>query len=229
MPRLGRRSWWAVVATATCGLLLSLGALVGGQDAQPPVEEARGAAAASRPAPAPPRSAPAEPPAVARSSAAQSAAPGRAPSARSAAPRRVRIAAAGLDVPVAPVGVAKNEQMRLPANPGVLGWYRFGPAPGAGTGSAVLAGHVDSERYGVGPLADLGVVAPGDRVRVRLASGRWAAYRVDSIERFDRRALPDAVFGRAGPERLRIVTCTGAYLPDAGGYQENLVVTAVPA
>ena len=53
-------------------------------------------------------------------------------------------------------------------------------------------------------------------------------YRVDSIERFDRQALPATVFTRTGPERLRIVTCTGPYLPDEGGYQQNLVVTAVP-
>ena len=51
---------------------------------------------------------------------------------------------------------------------------------------------------------------------------------VDSIERFDQQALPAEVFARTGPERLRLVTCTGPYLPEAGGYQQNLVVTAVP-
>ncbi len=141
----------------------------------------------------------------------------------------MRIDSAGIDVSVDPVGVEADRQMRLPDDPRVLGWYRFGPAPGAGAGSAVVAGHLDSERYGVGPLADLGSVDTGDEVVVRLATGKERRYRIDSIERFDRQALPDSVFARSGPERLRIVTCTGAYLPDAGGYQENLVVTAVPA
>jgi hypothetical protein len=119
--------------------------------------------------------------------------------------------------------------MRLPRDPRRLGWYRFGPAPGAGLGSAVLAGHVDSEAYGVGPLVQLGELRPGDTVGVRLATERWRRFRVDSIQTFERRSLPDSVFTRTGPQRLRLVTCTGAYLPDAGGYQENLVVTAVPA
>jgi sortase (surface protein transpeptidase) len=108
-----------------------------------------------------------------------------------------------------------------------VGWYRFGPAPGD-PGSVVLAGHVDSRRYGVGPLARLDGVGAGDRVVVGLASGVRRTYRVDSVERFDRRALPAEVFARTGPERLRIVTCTGPYLEDAGGYQQNLVVTALP-
>lgn len=90
--------------------------------------------------------------------------------------------------------------MRLPDDPRVLGWYRFGPAP-----------------------------RTGDVVEVGLGPGRRSSYRVDSVERFDRQALPAAVFARTGPERLRIVTCTGPYLPDQGGYQQNLVVTAVPA
>ena len=127
-----------------------------------------------------------------------------------------------------PVGVGGDRQMRLPADPRVLGWYRFGPAPGDG-GSVVLAGHVDSRTFGVGPLAALQTVDVGERVEVVTASDEVRSYRVDSIERFDRQALPAAVFARTGPERLRLVTCTGPYLPDAGGYQQNLVVTAVPA
>jgi sortase (surface protein transpeptidase) len=141
----------------------------------------------------------------------------------------VRAPAIELTAPVDAVGVAADRQMRLPRDPGRLGWYRFGPAPDSGRGSAVLAGHVDSETYGVGPLARLGELRPGDTVDVRLATGRWRRFRVDSIQAFERRSLPDSVFSRSGPERLRLVTCAGAYLPDAGGYQENLVVTAVPA
>jgi sortase (surface protein transpeptidase) len=118
--------------------------------------------------------------------------------------------------------------MSLPDDPRRLGWYRFGPPPGGGRGSAVMAGHVDSEEYGVGPLARLVELRAGDAVDVRLATGGWRRFRVDSIESFERRSLPDAVFTRRGPERLRLVTCTGPYLPEAGGYQQNLVVTAVP-
>ena len=146
---------------------------------------------------------------------------------RTAAPLRVRVPAIGLDADVRPVGVGGDRQMRLPDDPRVLGWYRFGPSPGD-DGSVVLAGHVDSRRFGVGPLVALQTVEVGTVVQVVTRPGEVRTYRVDSIERFDQQALPAAVFARTGPERLRLVTCTGPYLPEAGGYQQNLVVTAVP-
>ena len=233
MTRLGRSTWWAVACAATAGLLLSL-VLVARVDDPPEVREVRGEAALSAPGPdsttamaggrdeQPGRPSP-SPPAVGRTDSSLSTLATR----RTQAPVRVRVPDLGLDSAVRPVGVGGDRQMRLPADPRELGWYRFGPAPGDG-GSVVLAGHVDSRRFGVGPLVALQAVDVGTVVQVVTRTGRVRSYRVDSIERFDQQALPAAVFARTGPERLRLVTCTGPYLPEAGGYQQNLVVTAVP-
>lgn len=145
-------------------------------------------------------------------------------------PVRLAIGSVGLDLPVRPVGVAADGQMELPDTPSVLGWYRFGPAAVAGEpGSAVIAGHLDTLRDGVGPLVRLREVQVGDLVRVVGTDGRPEAYEVTRVQRFDRQALPPEIFARSGPHRLRVITCGGEYLPDAGGYQQNLVVTAVPA
>ena len=156
---------------------------------------------------------------------------GTAPSAAPETPRtvRVQVASADIDSAVRPVGVSPDGQMALPPRPEVLGWYRFGPAPGAGTGSVVLAGHLDSKRYGLGPLVGLREVEAGDGVRVTRSDGTAKRYTVLEVRRYDRQALPEEVFARTGPERLRIITCGGEYLPDEGGYQQNLVVTAVPS
>ncbi len=225
MTRLGRPAWGTVAAVALAGLLLSLVTLLRPPDRPEPTVEVQGPAAVGQ-RPESPVARSREPDSsdrVARTSAAL-------PAARPAAPRPVLLRAPAIEVtaPVDAVGVARDRQMRLPGDPRRLGWYRFGPSPGSGRGSAVLAGHVDSQAYGVGPLVRLGELRPGDVVDVRLATGRWHRFRVDSIQTFERRSLPDSVFTRTGPERLRLVTCTGTYLPDAGGYQENLVVTAVP-
>jgi Sortase domain len=142
---------------------------------------------------------------------------------------RVQVESADIDSAVRPVGVTPDGQMALPDRPEVLGWYRFGPAPGAGTGSVVLAGHLDSNRYGLGPLVGLREVEAGDEVRVMRADGTAKSYTVVDVSRYDRRALPEELFARTGPERIRIITCGGDYLPAEGGYQQNLVVTAVPS
>ena len=142
-------------------------------------------------------------------------------------PVRVRLDSVGIDARVQPVGVQEDSQMRLPDDPSLLGWYRFGAAPGA-EGATVLAGHLDSLRFGVGPLVRLRDVRIGDSFAVTLTDGTTTRYVVQRVTRFERQGLPDELFIRSGPERLHLITCGGAYDRENGGYQQNLVVTAVP-
>ena len=143
-------------------------------------------------------------------------------------PVRIRMGTVDIDAAVRPVGVERDAQMELPGDPRVMGWYRYGPAPGDPVGSAVLAGHLDAVGFGLGPLARLRDVEVGDRVEVDQSDGTSQVFVVRRVQRFDRQGLPPELFARTGPGLLRVITCGGAYLPEAGGYQENLVVTAVP-
>jgi Sortase domain len=144
----------------------------------------------------------------------------------------VRVVVAGVEIAAAvmPVGVAADGQMELPADPAVLGWYRYGPAPGADRGSVVLAGHVDSRRYGVGPLARLRQSGVGDEVLVRTAAGVQVRYRVTDVQSVPKQRLAlGELFRRDGPHELFLVTCGGDFDRSRGGYRDNVVVTAAPA
>jgi hypothetical protein len=119
--------------------------------------------------------------------------------------------------------------MELPDDPRRIGWYRFGALPGDDRGSAVLGGHVDSERYGTGPLARLAAVHEGAQITVTGADGQRIRYEVTSVERIEKAALPvDRLFAPDVAHRLVVVTCGGLFLPDAGGYEDNIVVIAEP-
>jgi sortase (surface protein transpeptidase) len=134
-----------------------------------------------------------------------------------------------VDARVVPVGVDPDGQVDLPDSGAVLGWYQFGSRPGSPAGSAVVVGHRDTVAEGPGALFDLPDLQPGDRLEVRLADGSSVAYRVVARESLVKQRLPlDRLFARDGQPRLTVITCGGAYLPDVGGYQENVVVTAVP-
>ncbi|MFK4088204.1 class F sortase [Kribbella sp. NPDC020789] len=144
-------------------------------------------------------------------------------------PSRLVVRAAGLDLPVAAMGVAADGQMALPPNPKTIGWYRFGAVPGDGAGSVVLGGHLDSREYGVGPLVRLRKLREGDLLEVRRTDGVAVRYRVSEIRDIPKAKLAiDDLFDRAGPPHLRVVTCGGPYDADDGGYRDNLVVTADP-
>jgi sortase (surface protein transpeptidase) len=146
-----------------------------------------------------------------------------------APPRELRIDSVGVTMPIAATGVQGDGQMELPDDPQVIGWYKFGAAPGDRRGSAVLGGHVDSVSGGVGPLARLAAVGIGDRITVIDADGDPVEYRVDSVTRITKAALPvDTLFRPGGEHQLAVVTCGGRYLPEAGGYEDNIVVIARP-
>jgi hypothetical protein len=154
------------------------------------------------------------------------------PPAETQRPVPVRLAAPGhgVDAAVDAVGVQPDGQMTLPEDVDRLGWYRFGPAPGADEGTAVLAGHVDDADQGLGALAPLRGVEAGAEVQVTDASGAVTRWRVVSRELIEKRAVPlAALFQRTGPPRLVLLTCGGEFLPELRSYADNVVVVAEPA
>lgn len=145
------------------------------------------------------------------------------------APTSLRIDSVDVTMPVVATGVRRDGQMRMPSDPNRIGWYRFGASPGDRRGSAVLAGHVDTLDAGVGPLAELAAVSVGDRITVRTSDGKPIRYRVTNVERIAKGALPvERLFSPTGKHRLAVITCGGEFLPDEGGYEDNVVVLAVP-
>ena len=185
------------------------------------------AGAGSSPAPADAR--PAAPVAAAPAAPAPETAPAEAApqQAASAPPARLWVGRVAAAVPVVPVGVDERGEMAVPEDVRTVGWYRYGPRPGASSGSSVLSGHVDDRVQGRGAFADLGEVESGDPIEVELADGTRLAYRVRTIERIAKDQLAvDQLFTRSGPPRITLVTCGGDFDRTTRTYEENVVVTA---
>jgi sortase (surface protein transpeptidase) len=141
---------------------------------------------------------------------------------------RLRVPGLGIDADIDAVGVQADGQMALPADVDRVGWYRFGPAPGAG-GSAVLAGHVDDRDQGLGAMAPLRDAAVGQEVDVQDGAGATTRWRVVSRELIQKPGLPlDRLFARDGPPRLTLITCGGPFQPALRSYRDNVVVVAEP-
>jgi sortase (surface protein transpeptidase) len=108
----------------------------------------------------------------------------------------------------------------------VLGWYAAGAVPGGPAGTAVIAGHVDSARYGAGPLRGLLDVQEGDIVEVTDAGGAVHRYAVASRTSIAKPGLQPELFRVDGPARLALITCGGAFDRRTGNYADNVVVLA---
>jgi Sortase domain len=155
--------------------------------------------------------------------------PGREQTERVAAPVTVDIPAIGVHAPVMSVGVGGDGELEIPTDVRTLGWYRYGPAPGAAAGSVVVAGHIDSAVQGKGAFFRLGRLRPGDRLTVTVQGGRSWRYRVVAREEWPKPVVPlDRIFSLTGAPRLTLVTCGGGFREDIRSYVDNVAVTAVP-
>jgi hypothetical protein len=125
--------------------------------------------------------------------------------------------------PVVPVAVERSGRLAVPDDPGTVGWWVGGAAPGAPTGTVLVAGHVDSVRSGPGALAALYDLAVGATVRLRTGGGT-VAYVVTGRRTYDKQRLPAGLFADGGPPRLVLVTCGGEFRD--GHYARNVVVYA---
>jgi hypothetical protein len=147
---------------------------------------------------------------------------------RSFTPSRLLVDDVGIDAPLVAVSVDGARALVPPEDPAELGWWR-GVRPGAGAGSVIIAGHLDTRRYGRGPLAALVDLDPGARAVLRNANGSSAAYVLRGVQTFPKDALPAAeLFSHEGPERLVLVTCGGRFDPRRGGWDSNVVAVLDP-
>ncbi|MFJ5773567.1 class F sortase [Streptomyces sp. NPDC093094] len=146
-----------------------------------------------------------------------------------ALPQRIDIPHLGIQAPVVPRGLDGEGAVEPPPldQPGVVGWYAAGAAPGA-PGTAVLVGHVDTEtRPAV--FYKVSALVPGETVRVTRDDGTVAEFTVDDIDvvardRFDARQA----YGprQAGRAELRLITCGGTFDRASRSYTANVIVSA---
>lgn len=134
----------------------------------------------------------------------------------------------GASAAVKPASTVDGD-LAVPENVEHVGWWDGSAYVGDPFGSTVIAGHVDSATQGVGFFARLLRVKVGDTVTAT-GDGHRAQYRVTAVDTVAKQALAtdSRAFDQVGDHRLVLITCTGAYLRDRGGYTSNLVVIATP-
>jgi LPXTG-site transpeptidase (sortase) family protein len=163
--------------------------------------------------------------------------PGPVPSARVGRPGRTQrvsfvpelvILPGGAQAPVQPAATVDG-QLRVPENVQHVGWWDGSAYAGDPFGRTVIAGHVDSASGGYGFFVRLKRVRVGDVVTLQ-AGPRRLSYEVSSVQTVARQSLAtdSRAFDQTGAHRLVLITCTGDYRRDRGGYESNLVVVGRP-
>jgi hypothetical protein len=148
-----------------------------------------------------------------------------------AVPLHVRIGAITVDAPVVSVGLKDDGAMEIPDRVAEIGWYdpdELGVTPGS-SGTAVLAGHVDSRTQGRGALYFLRDLRVGEIVELDLSDGTTQRWIITDVIRYPKDVLPfSELFVWSGPPRLALITCGGTFDRTARSYTDNIVAYAEP-
>jgi hypothetical protein len=132
-------------------------------------------------------------------------------------------------VPITSSHTGANGELVLPSDVNRAGWWDGSARLGDPFGAVVIAAHVDSFTQGLGVFAELLAVTPGERLRLS-SSGLTREFSVVRAELLPKTRLSadSPLYAATGEPRLVLITCGGAYDPEQGGYQDNMVVVAVP-
>jgi LPXTG-site transpeptidase (sortase) family protein len=141
-------------------------------------------------------------------------------------PTGLTIPAIGVRTNLIRLGLTSAGDLQVPGSTAVAGWYTGSPRPGA-TGSAVIAGHIDSYQ-GPGVFFRLRELKPGNLIYVQRGKHhKMAVFKVTKVRTFLKSQFPAAdVYGAVPDAELRLITCGGTFDPQTGHYLSNIIVFA---
>lgn len=140
-------------------------------------------------------------------------------------PSRLIIPSISVNASVQAVGVTADGTMDVAHNYKDVGWYEYGPVPGA-PGSAVIEGHLDTAVVPYAVFYNLDKVKPGDDVEIIDQKGRTLHFAVTAVKSYPYNAPTTDVFTSPnnGESFLNLVTCDGTWIEAKHIYDERLVV-----
>lgn len=140
-------------------------------------------------------------------------------------PAGIKIPAINVEANVKKKGKNKNGNMKVPQNYKNVGWYTAGAKPGE-QGSAILAGHVDSQN-GPAVFFNLKDLKKGDIIYINSQDGKQQTFKVYKKKAYSRNDAPiNKIFGYTAAKTVKLLTCTGDFNYKADTHQKRLAVSA---
>ncbi len=141
-------------------------------------------------------------------------------------PKKLEIPKLKVSADVENVGLTADNNMDAPKNNWSVGWFSPGPKPGE-TGSAVIAGHLDSQTGKPAIFWNLHQLQAGDYIFIIDDGGNKKRFRVVGSERYDTKNAPlEKIFGAQDDAYLNLITCNGVWDKQERNYDKRLVVFA---
>ncbi len=141
-------------------------------------------------------------------------------------PRRLIIEKINVNTNIESVGLDSEGRMDVPKEDMNVAWYNKGYKPGE-DGSAVLAGHLDTQSGAPAIFWNLGNLIEGDTVLVVDDKNNTYKYKVVTKKTYPFNEVPlDEIFATKDKALLNLITCGGTFNSAARNYTHRTIVTA---
>ncbi len=139
-------------------------------------------------------------------------------------PEKLEIPKLKISADIENVGLIADNNMGIPKSDWSVGWFSPGPKPGE-IGSAVIAGHLDSQTGKPAIFWNLRQLQAGDYIFVIDDGGNKKRFRVIGSEQYGAKNAPmEKIFGAQDGAYLNLITCNGTWNKQERNYDKRLVV-----
>mgnify|MGYP001206387490 CR=1 FL=1 len=142
-------------------------------------------------------------------------------------PKKLKISAINVDAFIQKVGVDQNNQVAVPTNIFLVGWFVDSSKPGE-NGLSIIDGHVDGRTVKDGVFARLSELKIGDNIKIILGDDTEKSFVVNSAVTVPNDDALAVLFSQdpTVPSQLNLVTCGGSFDKTAGTYNKRVIVSA---
>ena len=140
-------------------------------------------------------------------------------------PKRITLPIINAQGFVQKVDVDQHQQMAVPNNIHMAGWFVKSQAPGS-KGLSIINGHVDGHSL-PGIFSELAKMGIGNQFTVEMGDGRVLNYAVKRVQTVPTAQAADALYSQDPgiARQLNLITCGGNFTESAG-YDQRIIVVA---
>lgn len=141
-------------------------------------------------------------------------------------PRRIIIPSLNISGCIQRVGIDQENNIAVPTNIHLAGWYADSAIPGE-SGVSIVAGHVLG-RYLDAIFAKLNQLPVGEIIEIEMGDLSIRRFEVKSIDNYDLASADKEIFASTDgiEKQLNLITCSGEYDDQERTYKDRLLVRA---
>ncbi len=141
-------------------------------------------------------------------------------------PKKIKIKQISVDAFIQKAGVDQKNQVAVPNNVHLAGWYNQSQKPGQ-NGLSIIAGHVTGKTSD-GVFKQLGVLKAGDMFEIELGNGEVKSYKVIETKQVKEAESAGVLFSQ-NPKvksQVNLITCGGTFNKTTNQYDDRIIVSS---